>query len=304
MMRESQLEKNFTDQLEAQKYVYRKDIIDRKTLEQNFKKKFEALSEIIQDYNKLFGTNHSINEFDLYYQDLQTRIKNQKYSNKDYPHKNKIDITIVVDMLLTGFDSKYLNTLYIDKNLKHHGLIQALSRTNRVLNDTKPHGNILDFRLQKHAVDQAIVLFSGVDENKSREIWLVDPAPVVIQKFQEAVQRLDNFMEEQGLACEPQEIYNVKGDAAKIAFIKNFKEVQRQFLALEQFTDLEPEQKELIENILPKETLLELKVRIWKQLKHFKNNNKKKVKMLPKKSNNWILNLFCLPPQSLIMIIS
>jgi type I restriction enzyme R subunit len=73
----------------------------------------------------------------------------------------KIDITIVVDMLLTGFDSKYLNTLYVDKNLKHHGLIQAFSRTNRVLNGTKPYGNILDFRQQQDAVDAAIALFSG-----------------------------------------------------------------------------------------------------------------------------------------------
>ena len=73
----------------------------------------------------------------------------------------KIDITIVVDMLLTGFDSKFLNTLYVDKNLKHHGLIQAFSRTNRVLNDTKPYGNILDFRQQQDAVDEAIALFSG-----------------------------------------------------------------------------------------------------------------------------------------------
>jgi type I restriction enzyme R subunit len=64
-------------------------------------------------------------------------------------------------MLLTGFDSKYLNTLYVDKNLKYHGLIQAFSRTNRVLNDTKPYGNILDFRQQQDAVDTAIGLFSG-----------------------------------------------------------------------------------------------------------------------------------------------
>ena len=68
----------------------------------------------------------------MYYQDVQQRIKDQKYSNSDYPHENKIDILIVVDMLLTGFDSKYLNTLYVDKNLTYHGLIQAFSRTNRV----------------------------------------------------------------------------------------------------------------------------------------------------------------------------
>ena len=109
-------------------------------------KKKQALTSIIKDYNEQYGTNHDINNFDVYYQDVQQRIKDQKYTNADYPHKNKIDITIVVDMLLTGFDSKYLNTLYVDKNLKYHGLIQAFSRTNRVLNDTKPYGNILDFR--------------------------------------------------------------------------------------------------------------------------------------------------------------
>lgn len=84
-----------------------------------------ALSSIIAEYNKQFDTNHSINDFDAYYQDIQQRIKNQQYSNKDYAHENKIDITIVVDMLLTGFDSKYLNTLYVDKNLKYHSLVQA-----------------------------------------------------------------------------------------------------------------------------------------------------------------------------------
>jgi type I restriction enzyme R subunit len=77
-----------------------------------------ALKAIMAGYNAQYGTNHNINDFDLYYQDVQKRIKDQKFSNKDYPHKNKIDITIVVDMLLTGFDSKYLNTLYVDKNLK------------------------------------------------------------------------------------------------------------------------------------------------------------------------------------------
>ncbi len=201
---------------------------------------------------------------------MQRRIKDQKYSNKDYPHKNKIDITIVVDMLLTGFDSKYLNTLYVDKNLKYHGLIQAFSRTNRVLNDTKPHGNILDFRSQQDAVNNAIALFSGIDEGKSREIWLVDPAPVVIEKFKEAVEKLGIFMQDQNLVCEPQEVYNLKGDAARIAFIQNFKEVQRQLLALEQFTDLEPEQKELINQILPHDTFLEFRSSYLETARQFK----------------------------------
>jgi type I restriction enzyme R subunit len=226
---------------------------------QNPEEKKAALKEIIADYNSQYGSNHDINNFDLYYQDVQSRIKNQKYSNKDYPHKNKIDITIVVDMLLTGFDSKYLNTLYVDKNLKYHGLIQAFSRTNRVLNDTKPYGNILDFRSQQDAVNQAIALFSGEEGGKAKEIWMVDPAPVVIDKYQEAVEKLGAFMQEHNLVNEPQEVYNLKGDAARIAFVKNFKEVQRLKTQLDQYTDLDDTQQEQIEKILPKETLQEFR---------------------------------------------
>lgn len=222
----------------------------------NPEEKKKALMNIIADYNRQYGTNHSINEFDSYYQNVQTRIKDHKYSNKDYPHKNKIDIVIVVDMLLTGFDSKYLNTLYVDKNLRYHGLIQAFSRTNRVLNDTKPYGNILDFRSQQQQVNKAIELFSGEgNESKSREIWLVDPAPIIIEKYQKAVEAMGIFMESQNLVNEPQEVYNLKGDAARINFVKNFKEVQRLRTQLDQYTDLDAEQKGLIETILPEDTL-------------------------------------------------
>jgi type I restriction enzyme R subunit len=242
---------------------------------QNPEEKKKALIEIIADYNNQFGTNHSINEFDLYYQDVQRRIKDHKYSNKDYPHENKIDITIVVDMLLTGFDSKYLNTLYVDKNLKYHGLIQAFSRTNRVLNDTKPYGNILDFRSQQEAVNQSITLFSGEDNGKAREIWLVDPAPVVIDKFKEAVEKLGIFMQKHKLVNEPQEVYNLKGDAARIAFIENFKEVQRFKLQLDQFTDLEEEQKAKIDAILSKETFQEFRSSYIETAKQFQKRQQK-----------------------------
>ncbi|HPX59780.1 MAG TPA: type I restriction endonuclease subunit R [Bacteroidales bacterium] len=226
---------------------------------QNPEEKKAALKAIIKDYNLLFDTNHNIYDFDLYYQDIQQRIKNQKYSNKDYPQKNKIDITIVVDMLLTGFDSKYLNTLYVDKNLKYHGLIQAFSRTNRILNDTKPYGNILDFRSQQETVDQAIALFSGEDSGEAKKIWLVEPAPVIIEKYKKAVETLGGFMCKHDLACEPQEVYNLRGDAAKIAFIKNFKEIQRLKTQLDQYTDIDKRQQAEIEAILPKEKLLEFR---------------------------------------------
>lgn len=227
---------------------------------QNPEEKKKALIEIIADYNQQFGTNHTINEFDLYYQDVQKRIKDQKYSKKDYHPKHKIDLTIVVDMLLTGFDSKYLNTLYVDKNLKYHGLIQAFSRTNRVLNDTKPYGNILDFRSQQEAVNQAITLFSGEgDDDKAKEIWMVDPAPVEIENFKKAVAELGDFMQNQNLVNEPQEVYNLRGDASRIAFVKNFKEVQKIKTRLDQYTDLNDEQKAQIDAILPKEIYQEFR---------------------------------------------
>jgi type I restriction enzyme R subunit len=214
-----------------------------------------ALKTIIADYNERYRTNHSINEFDLYYQDVQKRIKDQQYPNKDLKHAEKIDIVIVVDMLLTGFDSKYLNTLYVDKNLKHHGLIQAFSRTNRILNDTKPYGNVLDFRKQEEAVNEAIALFSGESTKAPKEIWLVDPAPVVIGKLEKAVSTLDQFMASQGLTCAPEQVANLKGDDARGQFINLFKEVQRLKTQLDQYTDLSPKNSASIEQVIPQDQL-------------------------------------------------
>ncbi|CAG4883647.1 conserved protein of unknown function [Georgfuchsia toluolica] len=227
--------------------------------EQEPDKKKEALKSIIADYNTRFGSNHSVGEFDLYYQDVQKRIKDQQYPNSDLPHNKKIDITIVVDMLLTGFDSKFLNTLYVDKNLKYHGLIQAFSRTNRILNDTKPYGNILDFRQQQEAVDTAIGLFSGEAGKPAKEIWLVDKAPVVIEKYEKAVAAMGQYMQQNGLVCEPQAVYNLKGDAARIQFINRFKEVQRLKTQLDQYTDLDEAQKQKINAILPEDELRSLR---------------------------------------------
>ena len=216
-----------------------------------------ALRAIIAHYNQRYGTNHDINSFDLYYQDVQQRIKDQQFPNRDLPRKGeeKIDITIVVDMLLTGFDAKFLNTLYVDKNLKHHGLIQAFSRTNRVLNATKPYGHILDFRNQQDSVDAAIAMFSGAQSDRAREIWLVDKAPVVIDNFKQAVADLGEFMKTHGLEAEPHQVNNLKGDDARAQFINRFKEVQRLQTQLDQYTDLTDEQRGQIEQTLPKDDL-------------------------------------------------
>jgi type I restriction enzyme, R subunit len=248
--------------------------VDNETAPEEKKK---ALQQIIADYNQQYGTNHSINEFDLYYQDIQQRIKFQRFSNADYPHANKIDIVIVVDMLLTGFDSKYLNTLYVDKNLKYHGLIQAFSRTNRVLNDTKPYGNILDFKSQQDDVDNAIAIFSGKDNAVgAKEIWLVDPAPKVIELYKKAVMAMDAFMEHSNLASEPEAVYNLKGDTARIEFINRFKEVQRLKTQLDQYTDLSEEQKQQINELLSEDQLRSFRssyLETAKQLKEIQQKN-------------------------------
>ncbi|ASK99422.1 type I restriction endonuclease subunit R [Xanthomonas citri] len=236
-----------------------------------------ALKAIIGDYNTRFGTNHRIEEFDAYYQDVQQRIKDQQFPNADLPDKGreKLDIVIVVDMLLTGFDSKYLNTLYVDKNLKYHGLIQAFSRTNRVLNDTKPYGNILDFRGQQKEVDAAIALFSGAKADKAREIWLVDTAPVVIDKLKEARGSLDSFLASQGLGGKPEDIANLKGTAAKVAFIKHFKDVQKLQTQLDQYTDLTAEQQAQVEAILPKDELRSFRGQYLQKAEELRADQKK-----------------------------
>lgn len=110
----------------------------------------EFLESAIADYNTTFATNFdtSSDKFQNYYKDLSLRVKNRE-----------VDLLIVVNMFLTGFDATTMNTLWVDKNLKHHGLIQAFSRTNRILNSVKTFGNIICFRNLKKATDDAIALF-------------------------------------------------------------------------------------------------------------------------------------------------
>ena len=219
--------------------------------------KKEALRRIIGIYRKTYGGNFCIEEFDRYNSDVQQRIKRQ--GREDVPREQKIDITIVVDMLLTGFDSKYLNTLYVDKGLQYHGLIQAFSRTNRVLNDRKPFGKILDFRAQSaDALNTAVKLFSG-ERDKSKDaakIWLTKSAEEVVELLDVAVQRLYTMMKSYGLEPEPEEVPNLKGDAARADFVEIFKDVQRSILQLDQYIDIPPELQARINAIMPPEKRL------------------------------------------------
>ncbi len=238
-------------------------------------RKKAALAKIIEDYNARYGTDHSLAHFDSWYQDVQQRIKDHKYPNRDLPREKKIDLTIVVDMLLTGFDAQYLNTLYVDKNLKYHGLIQAFSRTNRVLNDSKPYGNILDFRAQQAAVDEAIALFSGEAPDQAKEVWLVDPAPKVIEKLEESTQKLKDFMAAQKLEARPEEVTNLKGDGARATFINLFKEVRRLTTQLDQYTDLDEEQKEKIEALMPRDDLRAFSAQYLETAKRLQDKSRK-----------------------------
>ncbi|MEA3451574.1 MAG: type I restriction endonuclease subunit R, partial [Bacteroidota bacterium] len=139
----------------------------------------DQLETFIGHYNKQFSTNYTTKNsksFYNYYNDVAKRVKDKQ-----------IDILLVVNMFLTGFDSKTLSTLYVDKNLKYHGLIQAYSRTNRILNEMKSQGNIVSFRNLKEATDEAISLFSNI--NAKDEI-IMQPYEDYITKFNDAYTKL------------------------------------------------------------------------------------------------------------------
>lgn len=145
-------------------------------LDKNPEHSREALDRIIDDYNKMYKSNFSSHTFDSYFRDICKKIKN-----------TEIDIVIVVNMLLTGFDAKRLNTLYVDKSLKYHDLIQAFSRTNRVETETKPFGNIVCYRTTKAKVDEAVKLFS---QTNSIDTVIMAPYETYIEKFNSAVEKL------------------------------------------------------------------------------------------------------------------
>lgn len=137
----------------------------------------DKLDRYIAKYNQQFNTNYnSGDQFYAYYRDIADRVK-----------KRQIDILLVVNMFLTGFDSKPLNTLYVDKNLKYHGLIQAFSRTNRVYNNNKPFGNIICFRNLKRATDEALALFSN---KEAKKVVLVPSFDEIKKDYEEAISKL------------------------------------------------------------------------------------------------------------------
>ena len=177
----------------------------------------QSLERIMKDYNEMFETNYSLATFDSYFKDVSKRVKNAE-----------IDILIVVNMFLTGFDSKTLNTLYVDKRLKHHDLIQAFSRTNRVHKTAKTQGNIVSFRTSKKAVDEAIRIFS--DTSDPDEV-LLKPYEHYKEKFIETIQKLRE------IAPTYDSVDNIQSEEEKKKFVLIFRELTRILVKLKIFRE-------------------------------------------------------------------
>jgi type I restriction enzyme R subunit len=189
----------------------------------------EKLDAFIEDYNQTFGTKYSTKDsesFYNYYNDISKKLKDRERSPENTEHR--IDILLVVNMFLTGFDAKKVNTLYVDKNLKYHGLIQAYSRTNRILNEQKSQGNIVSFRNLKNRTDEAITLFSNKD---AIEVIIMRPYEDYTAKFDEAYDAL--------LAIVPtvDSVNELETEDDELEFIKAFRELMRVKNILTSFSD-------------------------------------------------------------------
>ncbi len=180
----------------------------------------DKLEEFIIDYNQIYNTKFTTKDsqsFYNYYNDIARRVKNKE-----------IDVLLVVNMFLTGFDSPSLNTLYVDKNLRYHGLIQAYSRTNRILNELKSQGNIVSFRNLKAATDEAITLFSN---KEAIDEIIMQPIEDYIEKFNEAVKTLEKIVPT------IDSVNDLETEEDELKFIKSFRELMRVKNVLTTFAD-------------------------------------------------------------------
>jgi type I restriction enzyme R subunit len=219
----------------------------------------EKLDEYIVDYNTMFGTKFSTKDsqsFYNYYNDISKKVK-----------ERKVDILLVVNMFLTGFDSPPLNTLYVDKNLKYHGLIQAYSRTNRILNEQKSQGNIVVFRNLKKATDEAITLFSN---KEAIEVIIMKPYDDYVQKFN------DSYDELIKITPDVDSVNDLVSEDDELSFIKAFRQLMRVRNILNAFSDFEWEDLEMDEQLFEdyKSKYLDL----WQKVKS--DTEKEKVSIL------------------------
>ena len=189
----------------------------------------DELQLIIDDYNNMFGTAFSTDNFSAYYDDVNERMKKRK---KDM---EPLDLLLVVGMFLTGFDAKKLNTLYVDKNLEYHGLLQAFSRTNRVLNEKKRFGKIMCFRDLKENVDAAVKLFSK-DDNKEEFEPIIRPPFKEVRK--ELNEKMIAFLEKYP---SPAYIDALQSEYDKRDFVLAFRDIIKKRIEIQIYEDYSPD---------------------------------------------------------------
>jgi type I restriction enzyme R subunit len=200
----------------------------------NYKSKHtrDKLESYIGDYNNKFGTSYTTKDsdsFQKYFQNISKRLKDREKENFDN-EKDRLDLVIVVNMMLTGFDAKKVNTLYVDKNLKQHGLIQAFSRTNRILGEQKSQGNILAFRNLKKATDDAITLFSNKD---AIEVVTMPDYEKIAERFEDALKLLRE------ITPTYQSVNDLESEEAEAQFVQAFRKLMRAMNVLQSYTDFD-----------------------------------------------------------------
>ncbi|OFP27818.1 type I restriction endonuclease subunit R [Staphylococcus sp. HMSC068H08] len=188
-----------------------------------------VLDRIMNDYNQTFKTNYNTDNFEGYFSDVSKRMK-------EVVRDDKIDILIVVNMFLTGFDSKKLNTLYVDKNLKHHDLIQAYSRTNRVEKERKPYGNIVCYRDLKKQTDEAIEIFSQTDNTDT----------VLSLSYKEYLENFKDILQDVfQLAPTPLDVDKLEVEDLKKEFVISFRDLSNTLIKLKTFDEFQFTKNEL-----------------------------------------------------------
>jgi len=197
---------------------------------ENEKVTADELQTIMDDYNAMFGTSFTTENFSAYYDDINLRMKKKRADMEP------LDLLLVVGMFLTGFDAKKLNTLYVDKNLEYHGLLQAFSRTNRVLNEKKRFGKIVCFRDLKDNVDAAIKLFSN---NQPNEFIIRPPFEQTKKELNDlAINFLKNYPK-------PQYIDTLQSEFDKRDFVLAFREIIKKHTEIQIYEDFDPEDPSL-----------------------------------------------------------
>jgi len=189
----------------------------------------EKLDEFISHYNGMYQTRFSTKDsesFYNYYNDISKKLKAREKRPENTT--DRIDILLVVNMYLTGFDAKMVNTIYVDKNLKHHGLIQAFSRTNRILNELKSQGNVVCFRNLKNATDDAITLFSN---KEAIEVIIMKPYEDYVKKFNSA------YVDLLKITPTVNSVNDLETEDDELEFIKAFRELLRIKNILAAFSD-------------------------------------------------------------------